>query len=48
MDWAAYLDHLQTVLKEFNPAAIPTEEVLISYFGDGLKPFIQAQTDERG
>ena len=48
IDWAAHLEHLQTVLKEFDPAAAPTEEVLICYFCDGLRPSIRAQTDERG
>ena len=48
MDWAAYLKHLQTVLKEFDPAAAPTERVLICYFCDGLRPSIRAQTNERG
>ena len=48
MDWAAHLEHLQTVLKEFNPAATPTEEVLICYFCDSLKPSIRAQINEQG
>ena len=47
MDWAAHLKYLQTVLKEFDPAVAPTEEVLICYFCNGLKPSIQAQTDEQ-
>ena len=48
MDWAAHLEHLQTVLREFDSAAAPNKEVLICYFCDGLRPSIQAQTDERG
>ena len=48
MDWAAYLEHLQTVPKKFKPAATSIEEVLICYFCDGLKPFIWAQIDEQG
>ena len=47
MDWAAYLEHLQIVLKEFDPAAASTEEVLICYFCNSLRPSIQAQTDEQ-
>ena len=43
MDWAAQLEHLQTMLKEFDLAAAPNEEVLIFYFRNGLKPFIWAQ-----
>ena len=48
MDWAAHLEHLQTVLKEFDPVAAPNEEVLIRYFRDGLRPSIRAQVDEHG
>ena len=48
MDWVAYLEYLQTVLKKFDPAAARTKEVLICYFCDGLRPSIRAQTDERG
>ena len=48
MDWAAHLEHLQTVLREFDSAAAPNEEVLIRYFCDGLRPSIRTQTDERG
>ena len=48
MDWVAHLEHLQTVFKEFDLAAAPTEEVLICYFCDGLRPSIRAQTDKRG
>ena len=48
MDWAAHLEHLQTMLRKFNSTAALNEEVLICYFCDGLRPSIQAQTDERG
>lgn len=48
MDSAAYLKYLQTVLKEFNLAATPNEEILICYFCDGLKLSIWAKTDEWG
>ena len=48
MDWAAHLEYLQTVFKKFDPLVTPTEEVLICYFRDGLRLFIQAQTDEQG
>ena len=48
MDWVAHLEHLQTLLREFNSAAAPNEEVLICHFCDGLRPSIQAQTDEQG
>ena len=48
MDWAAHLKQLQTVLKEFDPAAAPNEEVLICYFCNGLRPSIWAQSNKRG
>ena len=47
MDWTAHLEHLQTVLKEFDPAAAHTEEILTRYFCNGLRPSIRAQTDEQ-
>ena len=46
MDWAAHLEHLQTMFREFDSAAAPNEEVFICYFYDGLRPSIWAQTDE--
>ena len=48
MDWAIDLEHLQTVLKKFDSAASPIEEVLIDWFCDSLRPSIQAQTDKQG
>ena len=47
MDWAAHLEHLQTVLREFDFAAAPNQEDLICYFCDNLRPSIRAQTDEQ-
>ncbi len=46
-DWAAHLEHLQAVLKEFDPVVAPSEDVLICYFRDGLRPSIRAQMDSR-
>ena len=48
MDWAAHLEHLQIMLREFDSAATLNEEVLICYFYDGLKPSIQAEINKRG
>ena len=42
MDWAAYLKHLQTVLREFDADA---KAVLIRLFRNGLKPSIRAQAE---
>ena len=47
MDRATHLEHLQTVLREFNSAATPNKQVLIGYFYDNLRFFIQAQIDEQ-
>ena len=47
MDWAAHLEHLQAVLKEFDPVAALNKEVLIRCFQEGLRSSIQAQMDSR-
>lgn len=44
MDWA-YLEHLQPILKEFNPSDLPNKETFISYFWNGLRLLIRAQVD---
>ena len=48
MDWAAHLEHLQSILREFDPTAVLNEETLIRYFRDGLRSYIRAQLNERG
>ncbi len=48
LDWAAHLEHLQAVLKEFNPSDAPNKTTLIRYFREGLRPSIWAQLDHRG
>ena len=45
LDWAAYLEHLQAVLREFDPAATLNKETMIRYFQKGLRPSVQAQLD---
>ena len=47
MDSAAHLEHLQTVLREFDSVAAPNDDSLIRYFREGLRPFIRAQLDAR-
>ena len=47
-DWAAHLEHLQAVLREFDPDATPNEETMIRYFREGLRPSVWAQLDTRG
>ena len=48
MDWAAHLEHLQTVLREFNADTVILERVLIRLFRDGLRPSIRAQAKQKG
>ncbi len=38
-----YLEHLQAVLKKFDPTGTPNETTLIRYFWEGLRLFIRAQ-----
>ena len=47
MDWAAHLEHLQAVLREFDSVAAPNEDTMIRYFREGLRPSIRAQLDVR-
>ncbi len=48
LDWVMHLEHLQAVLKEFDPTGAPNETILIRYFREGLRPSIRAQLDHRG
>ena len=48
LDWAAHLEHLQAVLREFDSVAAPNDDSLIRYFREGLRPSIRAQLDARG
>ena len=40
------MEHLQSILMEFDPAAAPSESTMIRYFEKGLKPSIKAEIDE--
>ena len=48
MNWAAHLEHLQTVLQEFDANALISELVLIRLFRNGLRPSIRAQAQQKG
>ena len=48
MDWAAHLEHLQTVLWEFNADLVILKPVLIRLFHNGLRPSIYAQAEQDG
>ena len=45
-DWASHLEHLQSILMEFDPAAAPEESTMVRYFEEGLKPSIKAEMDQ--
>ena len=47
MNWVVHLEHLQSMLKEFDSVAAFNKELLIWYFREGLWPSIQAQIDSR-
>ena len=46
MKWAAYLEHLQIILLEFDADVVISKTVLIRLFRNGLQPFIYAQTEK--
>ena len=48
MNWAAYPEHIQTVLWEFDADAVISKPVLIRLFRDGLRPSIYAQAKQKG
>lgn len=39
LNWAAYLEYLQAVLKGFDLSTVPNKEILIRYFRKKLRPF---------
>ena len=45
-NWASYLEYLQSILMKFDPAAAPTESMIVRYFEEGLKPSIKAKMDQ--
>ena len=42
------MEHLQTVLKEFDPTTALNKAVLICHFCDGLRPSIWPQSEKQG
>ena len=45
LDWAAHLENLQVVLREFDSVAAPNKDIMIRYFREGLQPSIEAWLD---
>ena len=44
-DWASYLEHLPSILQEFDPKDAPKESDLIRFFQDGLQLSIQVEIE---
>ena len=47
IDWAAYLEHLQTIIQEFDANVLILEPVLICLFRNSLRSSIRAQTKQK-
>ena len=46
-NWASHLQHLQSILSEFNPIRTPDELTMICYFREGLKPSIKVEMEQQ-
>ena len=46
-DWASHLQHLQSILSEFDPIQTPNELTMICYFREGLKPSIKVEIEQQ-
>ena len=46
MNWAAHLEHLQTIFQEFNANTVILKSLLICLFYNGLKPSIYTQANQ--
>ena len=47
LDWAAHLEHLQSILLEYDPVGAPTKPTMLRYFREGLKPSVLAELEYR-
>ena len=48
LDWASHLEHLQSILLEFDADGVPGKPTIIRYFREDLKLFIRAEMEQRG
>ena len=46
-DWASHLEHLQSVLIEFDADGAPEESDVIRYFQEALRPSIKAEMENQ-
>ena len=47
LDWAAHLEHLQSILLEYDPVGAPTELTMLRYFWEGRNPSVLAELEHR-
>ena len=47
LDWAAHLEHLQSILLEYDPVGAPTKPTMLRYFWEGLKLFVFAELEHQ-
>ena len=47
LDWAAHLEHLHSILLEYDPVGAPTEPTMLRYFCEGLKSSVLAELEHR-
>ena len=45
LDWATHLEHLQSILLEYDPVGAPTKPTKLRYFRKSLKPFVLAELE---
>ena len=45
LDWAAYLEYLQSILLEYNPFGVSTKLIMLRYFREGLKLSVLAELE---
>ena len=48
LDWASHLEHLQSILLEFDADGAPGEPTMIRYFREGLRPSIRVEMQQHG
>ena len=47
LDWAAHLEHQQSILLEYDLVGALTKHTMLRYFREGLKPSILAELEYR-
>ena len=47
LDWATYLEYLQSILLEYDPIGAPTKSTMLRYFWEDLKPLVLAELEHQ-